>query len=180
MITNSYLHIPQQFTRSSRSPIVFNGGTELEETYLYWAVYPKESSGEFVDYFTIPIDHQEVVTVDEAYNYSDISVSLMASDNFFKLILGAANKLLVIVDFDNIPRTPFISSSSRMAGANAWKLTISLKPFNCYRIYKGEWEAGDIYYKPESEYVSYKVLDSGGQLRFDPQFTLSKTQTEVV
>ena len=180
MIKNSYLHIPTTFTKSMRTSIVLNADTETEETYLYWAVYPKETAGVFNDYFTIPIDHQESVSIDELYKYSDLSVSLTISDNLFQLLLTASNKLLVIVDFDNIPRTPFISSSTRMAGANAWKVTLSLKPFNCYKMYKPEWAVGDVFYTPESEYVSYKALYDGiSALRFNTQYTLLKTQSEV-
>ena len=182
MIKNSYLHIPTTFTKSMRTSIVLNADTETEETYLYWAVYPdsKETVGVFGDYFTIPIDHQESVSIDNVYKYSDLSVSLMVSDNLFQLFLKAANQLLVIVDFDNIPRTPFISSSTRMAGANAWKVSLSLKPFNCYRMYKPEWVDGDVFYIPESEYVSYKALYDGiSVLRFDTQYTLLRTQSEV-
>ena len=170
MIKNSYLHVPITFNRYMRESIVL---TESEETYLYWGVKPVSLESGYNNYYTIPIDHQEIVSIDEVYNYSDISINIrVVSNQLFDLLLNGAKKLLVIVDFDNIPRTPFISSANRILNTNMYKVSLSLKPFNCYRLYTD---------RPISEYSSYKILyNNEATLTYDPPYTLLKTQTEIV
>jgi hypothetical protein len=170
MIKNSYLHIPITFNRYMRENIIL---TESEETYLYWGVKPIVSENSFDDYYTIPINHQEIVSIDEIYNYSDININIrVVSNKLFDILLNGANKLLIIVDFDNIPRTPFISSANRILNTNMYNVSLSLKPFNCYRLYTT---------RPISEYASYKILyNNAATLIFDPPYTLIKTQTEVI
>lgn len=170
MIKNSYLHIPITFNRYMRESIVL---TESDETYLYWGVKPVVFGDSYNNYYTIPIDHQESVSIDEIYNYSDISVNIrVVSNQLFDLLLNGAKKLLVIVDFDNIPRTPFISSANRILNTNMYNVSLSLKPFKCYRLHTD---------RPISEYASYKLLyNNAATLTFDPPYTLSKNQTEIV
>lgn len=174
MITNSYLHIPKNFCRFMREPIVLNDEQGNEEPYLYWGVKPTYTIEDELDnHYTIPINHQESVSIDDNYNYSDLSINInTVSQPLFNILLNGAKKVLIIVDFDNIPRTPFISSANRILTTNMYRITLSLKPFNCYRLHDVISNA------PKSEYVSHKVISDVNTLTFDPPYELSLSQVE--
>lgn len=162
MIEQKYLHIPQTFERINESSLTLN-----EQEYTIWNV-------DYVtDYFKIPIYWSNSFSINQEYEYSDMSITIDVFPDVFNLLYNGGNKLLVIVDEDNIPRTPFISSSNRLLNTNMYRVSISLKPLKCYRLYTD---------RPVSEYVSYKVLndDLGGVVTYDPPFTLLVSQTEVV
>ena len=162
MIEQKYLYIPQTFERVDETSITLN-----EQAYIKWNV------SSVTNYFKIPIFWNNSFSINQDYEYSDISLSLDVFPDVFNLLYNGGNKLIIIVDEDNIPRTPFISSSSRMLNTNFYRVSLTLRPLKCYRLYTD---------RPVSEYVSYKVLndDLGGTVIFDPPFTLLTTQTEVV
>jgi hypothetical protein len=162
MIEQTYLHIPQTFERTNESSLTLN-----EQYYIKWNI------DTVTDYFKIPIYWNNSFSINQDYTYSDLSLSLDVFPDVFNLLYNGGNKLLVIVDEDNIPRTPFISSSNRLLTTNMYRVSLTLRPLKCYRLYT---------YRPVSEYVSYKVLNDGlgGVVTFDPPFTLLISQIEVV
>jgi hypothetical protein len=170
MIQNSYLHVPKTFKRMVRPDIVFNENTENEDSFVHWGVWtdlevPANPNSPLDNYYMIPIDHQERIIIDDKYDYADLSISLrLVSFDLFDIFFQGGKRLLVIVDFDNIPRTPFISSASRILDTNMFNVSLTLKPYNCYRVYKDG--------QPISEYISYKSLIKDGELQFDPPYPL--------
>lgn len=162
MIENKYLYIPQTFERINEDELILN-----EQQYLIWNIRS------VTNYFKIPIFWNNTFSINNLYEYSDISLNLDVFPDVFNLLYNGGNKLLVIIDEDNIPRTPFISSGNRLLNTNIYRISLVLRPFNCYRIYTD---------RPISEYISYKALNDGlgGSPTFDPPFNLNITQTEVV
>ena len=166
----SYLYVPAQISAPITSTIMVG-----EDSYTFWTVDPidVDTNG----YYKVPLGYQESVSVDKLYNYSDISVTLTVEKLLFRFLYHGYNKLIVLVDNDNIVRTPMVTSSNRLLNTNLFKVNLSLKPFNCYRVYSDG--------RPVSDLVSYKVNNSilndfSGSLMFDPPYSLLLSQTEEV
>lgn len=156
----SYLHVPSTFRRTSIATRSIFG-----QNYLTWKV------SSVSDIVQIPIYHQEIVVIDENYEFASMNVSLSVSAGLMDIFYSGTQKVLFIVDGDNIPRTISSLTASRLVDSNFYRVNVVLEAFNTYRVYNPN---------PVSEFISYKVPILNGTVTFDPPFGLYLSQTEVV
>lgn len=171
MYKENYLYIPSEFN--------VNMGSQTISGQYYRFIKLSEST----NYLKLPIKNQNQFSVNDKFEYSDVSIKLLinsdsmdrynfmltlSDDNpgmdLFELFYSGGNRLVVFVDGDNIPRTPFISSAKRVLTTDFYDISLSLKPFNCFKLASGGTTISD--------YFSYKVAYNGEDIQFDPPYSL--------